>query len=73
MKIKMLETRMGSPDGVSVLSYIEADQYDLPDGLAQVFIAEGWAKMVDGRSKANRKKDKGAAHENKSKTKIKKQ
>ncbi len=73
MKIKMLETRMGSPDGVSVLSYSEGEQYELPDGLAQVFIAEGWAKAVDGRVKANRKKDRGAAPENKSTTKNKKQ
>jgi len=69
MKIKMLETRLGSPDGVSVLSYAEAEQYEVPDDLGQAFLAEGWAKAVDGRSKASRKKDRGVAPENK----IKKQ
>jgi len=71
MKIKMLETRMGSPDGVSVLAYTEGEQYEVPDSLGRVFIAEGWA--VAGRIKAGRKKDKGAAPENKSISKIKKQ
>lgn len=71
MKIKMLETRMGSPDGVSVLAYTGGEQYEVPDDLGLVFITEGWA--VDGRIKASRKKDKGAAPENKSTTKIKKQ
>jgi hypothetical protein len=73
MKIKMLETRLGSPNGVLVLPYTEGEEYELPDSLGRVFLTEGWARAVDGRSKAPRKKDKGAALENKSTTKIKKQ
>ena len=67
MKIKMLETRVGSPDGVTVRSYARGEQYELPDGLAQVFIDEGWGKQVQarGRKPGVRKKDKGAAPENK--------
>ncbi|GJL78805.1 MAG: hypothetical protein NPINA01_17940 [Nitrospinaceae bacterium] len=72
MEIKMLETRMGSPDGVSVFSYSKGKEYELPEGLARVFINEEWAKPVNTPSKTPRRKDKGAAPENKSKTKVKK-
>ena len=63
---------MGSPDGVSVFPYKKGGEYDLPDALARIFIAEGWAKAVGSRSKLNRKKDLGQAPENKTKTKAKK-
>jgi hypothetical protein len=72
MIIKMLKTRTGSPDGVLVLSYSAGEKYELPEELAGVFITEGWAKPLDGRSKPNRKKDKGGAPENKSTRKINK-
>lgn len=67
MRIKMLETRTGSPDGVTVRSYAKGEQYDLPDGLAEVFVHEGWGKPVQarGRKQVTRKKDAGAAPENK--------
>ncbi len=63
----MLETRTGSPDGVTVCSYAKGEQYELPDGLAQVFVHEGWGKQVQvrGRKPVTRKKDAGQAPENK--------
>ena len=70
--IKMLETRTGSPDGVTVCSYAKGEQYELPDGLAQVFVHEGWGKQVQtrGRKQATRKKDAGAAPENKKQRRV---
>lgn len=67
VKIKMLETRTGSPDGMTVRSYARGEQYELPDGLAQVFVSEGWGKQVQerGRKPVVRKKNAGAAPENK--------
>lgn len=59
MKLKMLETRSGSPDGVSTVLYEKDREYELPDGLACVFIKEKWARTVG-------KKDLGSAPENKS-------
>lgn len=59
MKLKMLETRSGSPDGVSTVLYEKDREYELPDDLACVFIKEKWARTVG-------KKDLGSAPENKS-------
>ena len=59
MKLKMLETRSGSPDGVSTVLYERDREYELPDDLAYVFIKEKWARTVG-------KKDFGSAPENKS-------
>ena len=59
MKLKMLETRSGSPDGVSTVLYKKNREYELPDDLACVFIKEKWARTVG-------KKDLGSAPENKS-------
>jgi len=69
VKIKMLETRTGSPDGVSVCSYIKGEHYELPDDLARVFVHEGWGKQVQvrGRKRGTQKKDLGPALENKMK------
>ena len=33
MKIKMLKTRQGSPDGISVVTYCADDVIDIPAGL----------------------------------------
>lgn len=59
MKLKMLETRSGSPDGVSTVLYEKNREYELPDDLACVFIKEKWARTVC-------QKDLGSAPENKS-------
>jgi hypothetical protein len=67
VKIKMLESRTGSPDGVTVCSYARGEQYELPDDLARVFVQEGWGKLVQarGRKRGTQKKDLGSALENK--------
>ena len=67
MKIKMLETRLGSPDGRTVHSYARGEQYELPDDLAKVFVGEGWGKQVSTRNRkqVTRKKDQGPPPENK--------
>lgn len=67
VKIKMLETRTGSPDGMTVCSYVRGEQYEMPDGLAKVFVNEGWGKQVSTRvrKQVKRKKDAGPPPENK--------
>lgn len=44
MKVRMLRTQKGSPDGIQVFSYEAGQKYDLPDDLAGVFLREGWAE-----------------------------
>ena len=54
MKVRMLETRTGSPSGCNpVIEYQAGEVYDLPsalegsaDDLADVFVAESWADRV---------------------------
>lgn len=60
MRIKMLSTRRGSPDGVRVLSYRDGETYEVPDELGQVFLREGWALRP-----RRARKDAGGAPENK--------
>lgn len=71
MKIKMLETRTGSPDGRTVHSYVRGEEYEMPDSLARVFVDEGWGKKVSTRvpKQVPRKKDSGPAPENKQQNK----
>lgn len=38
MKIKMLKTKKGSPDGAIVNTYLVGREYDMPDSLADVFV-----------------------------------
>lgn len=45
MKIKMLKTIPGSPDGIKVNLYKKDEVYDnVPDSLAKVFIQEKYAE-----------------------------
>lgn len=46
MKITMLETRKGSPDGIRVLEYERDVTYDVTADLGRVFVEQGWAKEV---------------------------
>lgn len=46
MKVQMLVSKKGSPDGIRVFSYEAGKEYDLPDHLANVFITEGWAEKI---------------------------
>ncbi len=64
MKVKMNRTCYGSPDGMRVAEYKKGETVDLPDALAEVFVQQHWAVKVDKTSR--RKKDQGAAPENKS-------
>ena len=76
MRIKMLRTQPGSPDGVEVNVYEAGESYELPDDLAAVFLREDWAeaaseprKTTKGRKRKAKgpaaTKDRGAAPENK--------
>jgi hypothetical protein len=67
VNIKMLATRTGSPDGVTIRSYTKWEQYELPNDLANVFVNEGWGKRVQARDRKQpvRKKALSAAPENK--------
>jgi hypothetical protein len=38
MKVKMIKTKKGSPDGFTVCEYLIGESYDIPDDLAKVFI-----------------------------------
>jgi len=64
MKIKMKSTRYGSADGVRVDEYKNDETYDVRESLAAIFLKEGWAVKVE--KAPHRKKDAGAAPENKS-------
>lgn len=52
MRLRMKETRHGSPDGRAVHAYQAGEVYDadttppLSDDLASVFLREGWAEEV---------------------------
>lgn len=51
-RIRMIQTRFGSPDGIQVFQYQAGQVYTVPDSLADVFLAQGWAeedKTLDGR------------------------
>ena len=63
MKIKMLKTRQGSPDGISVNTYIHGETVDVPDELARIFIRQRWARKVITKGV----KDRGKSPENKNK------
>jgi len=63
MKLKMIRTSYGSPDGVQVEEYKKGETYDMRETLAVIFLKEGWAVKVE---KSPRKtKDHGTAPENK--------
>jgi len=47
MKIKMLKTVKGSPNGIDILEYESGEIYNLPKELADIFIHEGWAKIEE--------------------------
>ncbi len=62
MKIKMLITRQGSPDGIIVNTYNSGETVDMPDELAHVFIRQRWAHEFtdtvvkdDGKAPENKK------------------
>lgn len=46
MRIKMLMNKHGAPDGHTVKLYTNGEEYDLPEGLAKIFLAEKAAEVV---------------------------
>lgn len=56
IKVKMTETRLGSPDGIQVNTYESGRVYDLPTDLAEVFLRERWADEVRAGSPDDDKK-----------------
>ena len=54
----MVETKKGSPDGINISEFAKGKEYDLPPGLADVFIHEGWAKIVELEKKIIKVKEK---------------
>jgi len=46
VKVRMLHTQRGSPDGVHVHVYEQGQTYDLPASLAGVFMGLQWAEAV---------------------------
>ena len=64
MKLKMLQTCLGSPDGRRVVEYLKGETYDLPADLAQVFVSQDWARASASRT-PRRMKNAGSAPENK--------
>ncbi|MDQ0417918.1 hypothetical protein J2Z48_002102 [Croceifilum oryzae] len=61
MKIRMIHTMSGSPDGLTIYVY-EADQiYDLPSSLARIFLEEGWAREDKAMNKVPEVKASGRA------------
>ena len=51
-RIRMLQTKFGSPDGIQVYQYQAGQLYTVPDELANIFLSQGWAvedKTLDGK------------------------
>lgn len=44
MKVRMLTTKRGSPDGLEIREYEAGQKYDLPDRLAGIFLSQDWAE-----------------------------
>lgn len=49
-KIKVKETHKASSDGVTIHEYEAGKVYDMPQGLADMFVANGWG--ADTKAKA---------------------
>lgn len=47
MRVRMKETRKGSPDGLTISEYVAGRVYEIPFDLASVFVREGWGVVVD--------------------------
>jgi len=47
MRVRMKETRKGSPDGLTISEYVAGRVYEIPFDLAEVFVREGWSIVVE--------------------------
>lgn len=50
MKIKMLKTARGSPDGININEYKSGEIYNLPDDLGNIFLKEKWAELIEEKT-----------------------
>ena len=74
-RIRMIQTRYGSPDGIQVLQYQAGQVYSVPDDLANVFLSQGWAeedKTLEGIMETKESLPQAADSEPGQKTKSKK-
>jgi hypothetical protein len=72
MLLKMKVDQKGSPNGIVVLSFEKGKTYDIDEGLAKVFLKEGWAELAKEEKAveaAPDNKDAGPAPKNKNKNK----
>ncbi len=65
MRIMMLQTMDGSPDGVTVNQYRKGETYDVPDSLGTVFLKEKWAERAKAKPDAEENKQRKGPKENK--------
>ena len=56
MIYKILKDCEGCPDGIHNKAYKEGEVYRIPQGLADVFLAEGWAEKVEEEKPKPKKK-----------------
>lgn len=54
MKIKMLRSKMGSNDGITTKMYEEGQEYEVSESLAESFLGENLAEVVEGEEKADK-------------------
>lgn len=52
MKIKMSKNSQGSIDGITVQLFNAGCEYEVSDGLAEVFISQRWADKVEEEQKS---------------------
>lgn len=64
MKVRMLISKKGCPDGIHVLDYDAGKSYDMPEQLANVMVENGWAeedKAMDRAPETKAKQETKAA------------
>ena len=54
MKIKMVKTSLGSPDGIKVQQYEAGKVYDVPEELGLLFVESEVAKKVEREKKVEK-------------------
>ncbi len=42
MKVRITTACKGAPDGITIIHYEAGQEYDLPEGMVQSFVAMGW-------------------------------
>jgi len=56
MKFEILKDFKGSPDGYTIITYSKGDEVELDAGLAEVALAEKWARVSKTAEKAAKEK-----------------